>query len=167
MKFSATTSDVNTPTKPECRGAGRAAKLNTIANSTTDISRAADTTLQDGMNEIVDRNAMRATYSDMVSSGYSDTSWIECMAQAMQNESSVMLKMDEHGVPQNALTWSVIIEQHLRKKSHGYNAEIQLLRRERLTLLAGLTNSPIEQKLARVQERLYELTDDEIYNVHR
>lgn len=167
MKFSATTSGANTPTNLECRGAGRAAKLTTIAGCTTATSQAADITPQDGTNAIVDRSAMHATYYDMVNSGYSDTSWIESTAKTLRSESSMMLKMDEHGIPQNDLTWSVIIEQHLARKSPACSYEVHRLRRERLLLLANVTTSPKRTSLETVQKRLYELTENEIYNVYR
>jgi hypothetical protein len=167
MKFSATTSGANTRTNLECRGAGRAAKLTTIADCTTGISQAADTTPQDGTTAIVDRSATHATFYDMVNSGYSDTSWIESTAKTLHSESSTTLKMDGHGIPQNDLTWSVIIEQHLARKSPACSYEVHQLRRERLLLLAGVTISPKRTSLETVQKRLYELTENEVYNVYR
>lgn len=167
MKFSAITSDSNTPTNLECRGAGRAVKLTTIADSTTGISRAEDMRQRDGTNAIVDRSATPATFCDMVSSGYSDTSWIESTAKTLHSESSQMLKTDRHGVPQNDSTWHAIIERHLATKSPDCSYEILRLRRERLQLLARLTDTPIKSSLESVQQRLYELTKNEVYNILR
>ena len=166
MKFSVTTSDLNTPTTLERRGAGRATNLHHITNSTVDISQAENTSLPDGTNEIVDRNATPATFSEVVSSGYSENDLMLELVE-LQNESTLTLNLDENGQPMNSVTWSVIIAKHLRKKSHEYSAKVNALRRERLLLLVGLTSWKYSGRIRTLNRKLYEETNNPIYDTDR
>jgi hypothetical protein len=162
MKSSATISGLKRPTNTEIRGVGRAANLPITQSSIADISHPEDGLQHAGTNATVERSATHATYCDLESSGSSVIDWINSVEE-LQKESCKKLKINEHGVPENFATWSIIIEQHLRKKYHGYNQRIIQLRRERLLSLAGCANSKMAS-LQTIQKELYELTGNEIYN---
>ena len=164
MKSSATISESSMPTKTERRGAGRATKLSTTLNSIADTLRAEGISPHAGTEIIVDRSAMPVTYSDMASSGSSEIDWTE-VTKILLSESSTKLNLDENGQPENSSTWRHIIEQHLRKNCRDLNPKVLLLRKERLMLLAGLLGWKIE-RLARINQELYELTKNPIYYEH-
>lgn len=166
MKSSATIYDSSMPTQQEQRGAGRATNLHHITNSTADILQAENTYQPDGTNEIVDRNATPATFLEVASSGYSENDLMLELVE-LQNESTLTLNLDENGQPMNSATWSAIIARHLRKKSHEYSAKVNALRRERLLLLVGLTSWKYSGRIRTLNRKLYEETNNPIYDTDR
>ena len=166
MKSSATIYDSSMPTEQERRGAGRATNLPHITNYTADILQVENTCLPDGTKEIVDRNATLATFSEVVSSGYSENDLMLELVE-LQSESTVTLNLDGNGQPMNSATWSVIIAKHLRKKSHEYSAKVNALRRERLLLLVGLTSWKYSGRIKTLNKKLYEETNNPIYDTNR